>query len=102
MSAYNTTKTQNIVKMYTRVVIEKNPSIIIRKNNEEVWRFESDSEGYNLFHYGTFILCIRYDGTVRNGFGYSRTDARNINGLLSLFNIHNVRAHIKNFEFRLD
>lgn len=102
MSAYNTTKTQNIVKMYTRVVIEKNPSIIIRKNNEEVWRFESDSKGYYLFHYGTFILFIGHDGTVKNGYGWSRTDARNINGLLSLFNIHNVCAHIKNFEFRLD
>ena len=101
-NAYNTTRTQNVEKMYLRVVVENNPTFIIRKDNEVVWELRKDSEGFNLFHYGTWILTIRYDGTIRNGYGYSRTDARNINGLLSLFNIHNVRAHIVNGTLRID
>lgn len=101
-NAYNTTRTQNVERMYMRVVVQKQPVFSINKGGEEVWRFESDALGYCLFHYRTFILFIGHDGSVRNGHGYSRTDARNINGMLELFNIRGIRAHIKDYKFRLD
>lgn len=102
MSAYNCEKTQNVEKMYLRVVVEKRESFSIMKDGCEVWRFTRDSEGYNLFHYGTWILTIRHDGTVKNGHGWSRTDARNINGMLRMFGVNNIRAHIKNYQFLMD
>lgn len=102
MSSYNAIRTQNVEKMYARVVVEKEESFSIMKDGSEVWRFVRDSEGYDLYHYGTWILTIRHDGTVKNGHGWSRTDARNINGMLMMFNIMNIRAHIKNKVFMID
>lgn len=49
MSAYNCEKTQNVEKMYLRVVVEKRESFSIMKDGCEVWRFTRDDGGLQPF-----------------------------------------------------